>query len=243
MYHKVGATIDGSPDPFINVSSISFERQMLLMSRLGYVTVTFAEAVAGLKGQLKLPRRCFAVTFDDGYCCVGEHALPILSKFGFSGTVFAVSGAVGRENAWDHANGKPVHPLMSWDQLKKLRSSGWEIGCHTKTHPRMDGIEDKVALAELIESKALVEERIGGSAQTFCYPYGLFNKQTPALVEAAGYTGACTTRSGIASDSSNAFLLPRVKVSHSDGVAGLLYKLNLRPMLPTLRKRRHGVGF
>ena len=41
----------------------------------------------------------------------------------------------------------------------------------------------------------------------------------PRLVQAAGFTGACTTRSGLAKRDADPFLLPRVKIAYRDGVA------------------------
>lgn len=235
MYHKVGATTNGATDTFINVTTACFDRQMRLMSCLGYSAVTFADAVKGLTGAIQLPKRCFAITFDDGYESVGDHAAPVLARYGFPATVFVVSSGVGRMNEWDIALGRPQQPLMSWSRLRALQSAGWEIAGHTRTHPHLNRLHVCDALEELTAGKEEIEAHIMGPVETFCYPYGDYADDTPNMVRNAGFLGACTTRSGIARTRQSPYLLPRVKISHSDDVVGLLYKLMLRPILPTFR--------
>jgi peptidoglycan/xylan/chitin deacetylase (PgdA/CDA1 family) len=210
-----------------------------MMSKLGYSAITFADVVKGFYGAIKLPQRCFAVTFDDGYLSVAEHAAPILDRYKFPATVFVVSDMVGRTNEWDIHAGRPIQPLMVWDSLYALQSAGWEIAGHTRTHPHLNQLHRTAALEELKSGKHEIEARIGSRVETFCYPYGDYSEATPELVQNAGFLGACTTRSGWATERKSPYLLPRVKISHRDDVAGLLYKLHLRPMLPTLRSARY----
>ena len=238
MYHKVGAPVARSEDTFLNVSADAFDRQMRALAHLRYRAVTFAQIVETLRAGRPLPRRVFAVTFDDGYTCVGDVAAPILERYGFPATVFVVSGAAGEANTWDGLTGRPVLPLLPWDRLRELHKAGWEMAGHTCTHPHLNELEDAEALREIAAGKAAVEAQLGVSLQTFCYPFGHFNARTPGLVEAAGFLGACTTRSGLAKRDTDPFLLPRVKIAYRDGVAGMLYRLMLRPHLPSLRRNR-----
>ncbi|MDW8208691.1 MAG: polysaccharide deacetylase family protein [Chloroherpetonaceae bacterium] len=231
MYHKVGAEHGGHADSFLNVRARDFQRQMQLMATLGYRTRPFAEIVDALTRGRSLPRRTFAVTFDDGYSCVGVHAAPALEVHGFVATVFVVSGAAGGTNLWDRSTGWPELPLMGWEELRRLHALGWEIAGHTASHPRLACLEDAVAQAEILEGKKAVEAQLGCALKTFCYPFGSFNPRTPALVRAAGFEGACTTRSGLAQPGMDPFLLPRVKVAYRDRVSGLLYRLFVRPLL------------
>lgn len=232
MYHKVGAPVSNKADTFLNVSTHDFRRQIRALASLGYMARSFAEVVEAMTQGKSLPRRTFAATFDDGYTCVGECAAPVLSEFGFPGTVFVVSEAVGKTNAWDRITGRPELPLMDWEALKSLKESGWEIAGHTVSHPHLDQLTDTEAQREIAAGKEETEARLGSPLTTFCYPFGHFNPQTPELVRAAGFQGACTTRSGLARSSDNPFLLPRVKVAYRDGVFGLLYRLLVRPYLP-----------
>ncbi len=231
MYHKVGAPYADKRDRFLNVSQRSFERQMRLLRRVGYTGVTFEDAILGLYHGKALPPRPVCVTFDDGYLCVEQHAAQVLEKLGWVATVFAPTDYVGKDNAWEADTDHPILPIMDWNGLRKLASSGWEIAGHTRTHPRMADLNDPEAIRELTESQNVMEAEFGRPARTFCYPLGSVGKRTPKLVRGAGFIGACTTKSGIARPGADPYLLPRVKVAYRDDVWGLWYRLVIRPRL------------
>jgi peptidoglycan/xylan/chitin deacetylase (PgdA/CDA1 family) len=211
---------------------------MRLFARLGYQARPFVEVVEAIVCGRTLPRRTFAVTFDDGYRSVGEVAVPILAEFGFPATVFIVSDRVGSTNAWDRQSGRPELPLLDWPDLRALVAAGWEVGGHTRTHPHLDSLADADAYSEIFEGKQEAEAHLDQPLSTFCYPFGYFNSCTPALVRAAGFLGACTARSGLAQPASDPFTLARIKVSYRDGLAGLFYRLLVRPYMPNTRPYR-----
>jgi peptidoglycan/xylan/chitin deacetylase (PgdA/CDA1 family) len=231
MYHKVGAPVASKADTFLNVSTGAFARQMGLLKRLGYRGITFADAVEGLSGRTTLPAKPVCVTFDDGYVNVLEQAAPVLARLGWPGTVFVPTAYVGSRNSWDKVNGKPILPIMDWDQLRRLHDAGWEMAGHTRTHPHLDQLDDDEAFQEIATGKDELHLRLNATVSTFCYPFGGFNDRTPGLARQAGFTAACTTQSGLARRDTDPFLLPRVKVAYRDGVAGFLYRLFLRPRL------------
>lgn len=232
MHHKVGAPVRTNADRFLNVSARDFQRQARLLARLGYRGITFAQAVDGLFAGRPLPPRPVCITFDDGCACVGEHAAPVLAALGWPATVFVPTAHAGRENAWDRETGRPLLPLMGWERLRELAEAGWEIAGHTRTHPHLDLLDDSEALAEMAGGRADIAAQLGVAPSTLCYPFGGLNDRTPGLARQAGFAGACTTRSGLASPACDPFLLPRVKVARRDGLLGLLYRLWIRPRLP-----------
>jgi peptidoglycan-N-acetylglucosamine deacetylase len=75
--------------------------------------------------------------------------------------------------------------------LREL-DAGSEIGAHTLTHPRLPAIPDDVALREILDGKDAVEQVIGHTVVSFCYPYGAFSDHHPAMVRSAGFTSART---------------------------------------------------
>lgn len=238
MYHKVGIPVHHKADRFLNVSVAGFRRHLRILTELGFRARPFQDVVEAHRSGKSLPSRTFAVTFDDGFQCVGEYAAPVLAEFGFPATIFVVSDAAGKTNIWDVLEGHAEQPLLDWEALRRLVGAGWEIGGHTRTHPRLDTLDDGAALAEIVQGKEEIEARLGLSPQTFCYPYGYFNSCTPRLVDTAGFLGACTVRSGLATPQHDPFLLPRVKLGYGDGALRLLFKLLVRPHLPNTRPFR-----
>ena len=125
-----------------------------MLADRGFRGVTFHEAV------LRPPSaKTLAITFDDAYRSVIELAFPILSRVGFSATVFAPTDFVGTEEpmAWpgiDHwretEHAEELVP-MSWEELERLAQAGWEIGSHTRSHPRLPTLDDSALENELPE--------------------------------------------------------------------------------------------
>jgi peptidoglycan/xylan/chitin deacetylase (PgdA/CDA1 family) len=101
-YHNVVAT-DAARcgDPGLHVSRDRFERQMSWLAR-HFRVVSLGEFVDRLLAGASL-RSIAAITFDDGYAGVFEHAVPMLQALGLPATVFLVSDAVGRSAGfwWD----------------------------------------------------------------------------------------------------------------------------------------------
>jgi peptidoglycan/xylan/chitin deacetylase (PgdA/CDA1 family) len=64
--------------------------------RQNFEPVTFAQIAATLDGKGVLPKRAVAVTFDDGFADVYEHAYPILRRLAMPATVFVSTDYVDR---------------------------------------------------------------------------------------------------------------------------------------------------
>lgn len=232
MYHKVAGAAADRFDAFLNTPAHQFRRQMGLLERLGYRGLTLTEAVEGLTGRAPLPDRAVCVTFDDGFSCVAEYALPVLQGIGWPGTVFVAPGWLGREYTHFGRAGNESDRIMDSDALRALRDQGWEIGGHTHTHALLGDLDDDDALHAITRGNEGIADAVGVRPRTFCYPGGSLNARTPGLVRQAGLVGACTTRSGLARAGDDPFLLRRVKPAWRDGVVGFVYRLFVRPYLP-----------
>ncbi|MGC8667635.1 MAG: polysaccharide deacetylase family protein [Chthonomonadales bacterium] len=231
MYHHVGAEWRNRPQHFLNVTAGTFARQMRFLARAGYRAVSFAEAARALAARDRPGRRLICITFDDGYASVARNAAPVLEALNWPATVFVPTAWAGRRNEWDEAEGRPVQPIMGWDALAELAARGWEIGAHTRTHPHLELLAEDTAWEEISGCRRDMQERLGIAPCTFCYPFGTYNASVKELVRRAGYTAACTTRSGLAYRGADPMEYPRVKVAYRDGLPGMLYRLWIRPRL------------
>jgi peptidoglycan/xylan/chitin deacetylase (PgdA/CDA1 family) len=109
------------------------------------------------------------------------------------------------------------HAPLTWNEIRALAAAGVEIGAHTKTHPILPRVADPAAVeAEIVLSKARIEEELGQPVRHFCFPSG---QHTPAAVDAirrAGYETAVTTERGMNAAGSPRFLLRRLGVEPSN---------------------------
>jgi peptidoglycan/xylan/chitin deacetylase (PgdA/CDA1 family) len=68
----------------------------------------------------------------------------------------------------------------------------FEIGAHTLTHPRLPELPPDRAREEIRAGKEALEGIIGRAVTSFCYPYGAYAEEHPAMVRAAGFATART---------------------------------------------------
>lgn len=199
----------------------------------GYRGVTFSELVSG-----KLKGKTVAVTFDDGYRSVIELAQPILAEFGFPGTLFVPTRWIGIERpmAWpgieQWLDTEHEHELipMGWDEVRRLRDLGWEIGSHTSSHPKLTQVPPEQLAVELVDSRHRCEEELGECA-TIAYPYGDHDQMVVAAAAAAGYTAAATLPEG--SPPPRPLAWPRIGIYVTDDMRAFRIKTSV-----TMRRAR-----
>jgi peptidoglycan/xylan/chitin deacetylase (PgdA/CDA1 family) len=190
-YHAVS---DGW-DAVTTVTPDCFRWQLEHLLERGYVGTTFDAALT-----TPPPGRVFAVTFDDAHRSVLDVAAPLLAERGVPATVFAPTDYVGtgEPTAWEgfeqYARGPHRDELvcLDWDELRGLADSGWEVGSHTCSHPRLTRLSDAALRDELTRSRALIEERLGRPCPSLAYPYSDVDSRVVAATAAAGYRQACT---------------------------------------------------
>ncbi len=211
---KRDATGVRTPYRSLIVSPSSFARQMWLLTTLGYRGVNMSEVMQYLRGEktIALHGKVVGITFDDGYQNNLAHALPVLARYGFSSTCYAVSDMSGGSNTWDAEKGIGVKRLMTAPELCEWIEGGQEIGSHTQHHVNLLESESAIAQAEILHSKTQLEAITGVDCSHFCYPYGYFNASHAAMVQAAGYDSATTVKHGVAASRDSAFELPRLGV-------------------------------
>ena len=110
-------------------------------------------------GLLKPGGRYCAVTFDDGFVCVRDHALPVLSKRNIPATLFVPSGCLGKQPSWlneKHLDYKNV--ILTQAQLNNLNKKLISIGSHGRTHKNLLQIATEEAKKEIIQSKKELED-------------------------------------------------------------------------------------
>lgn len=92
----------------------------------------------------------------------------------------------------------PERALMNWDELHMMVESGLvEIGSHTCHHIRLNDATSTQDIArEVVDSKNLLQERLGRPVQLFCYPNGDVSWKALGLVQ-QHYDMAVTTQKGI----------------------------------------------
>jgi peptidoglycan/xylan/chitin deacetylase (PgdA/CDA1 family) len=225
-YHQVAAS-GASGTAKYRVSPAQFEAHLQRLSAQGYYSVTLEEWRAAMEARRALPGRAIALTFDDGYRDFLTAAWPLLQRYGFHATVFVVTGAVGGMSAWDAAYGEPA-PLLSWEDIRRLRQEGVHFGSHGAGHRALTALTPTEAARELLRSQRTLTEQLGEPPGTFAYPYGAWDRVVEHLAGGAGYDLALTCDPGHAQLLDRPLALPRIEVAASDAADDLLRKIDCR---------------
>lgn len=196
MYHQV-AELPRKVDPHgLAVPPGQFEQQMAYLARNGFTCKSLAEAAGNFRNDSVDSARSFVLTFDDGYQDVLTTVWPILEKFGFTATVFLVSGCIGASSNWYGQEGARSASLLSWPEAHELAKRGFLLGSHTINHPYLTRLNTQAAVSEILNSKMVLENHLGQAVNYFSYPYSNCNAKIEDFVESAGYEAACAGDNG-----------------------------------------------
>ncbi len=86
--------------------------------------------------------------------------------------------------------------MMTPDQAKSLLKAGFEVGCHSWTHPILPTLDEAALDREIIASKPHLEALIGHQVTSFCYPNGDNDERCLARAKSGGYDCAVSMTCG-----------------------------------------------
>jgi peptidoglycan/xylan/chitin deacetylase (PgdA/CDA1 family) len=229
MYHSISDTNESGVSSYYKVctSPGRFAEQMRWLEEAGYRGVTVSEGLALIQSKRPLPFKPIVITFDDGFADFYTAAYPVLSRHGFSATMYLPTAYIANMRRTFKER-----PCMTWSEVRELDEKGIEFGSHTVNHPILYRLAWPEIKKEVEQSKARIEEALGASVQSFAYPYSfpqadsIFTNRFIRLVAEAGYSSNVTTAVGRARSRDNPFLLKRLPVNHDDDRALLIGKLD-----------------
>jgi peptidoglycan/xylan/chitin deacetylase (PgdA/CDA1 family) len=202
MYHVLGTPPAGSPYPGLFLAPADFRAEMTYLKTHGFQAVTLAQVWANWHEKRgTLPRKPVVITFDDGETAQLRVAEPILRAYGWPAVLNLIV---------DHYRNAPA--AVGRRAVKRLISEGWEIDSHTVDHLKLTTLSAAALTREVTQSRRDLRADFHVPADFFCYPAGFYDARVMAAVRQAGYLGATTTKPGLASASTPADELPRVRV-------------------------------
>ena len=179
LYHSIdNSEMEDSVSPEV------FFHQMEYLHSEGYRAISLDEIDTCLKScNRRELSKTFAITFDDGYRSVYQHAMPILRRFVFPASVFLPTQHVGRHSEWT----QPQEPLLSWKEVLAMQKDGILFGTHSHSHRDLTVLTQEQARNELETSKKILEDKLGVPIAYTAYPFSKSNGVIESLALECGY--------------------------------------------------------
>ncbi len=205
-YHKIDPRLE------LGVTRISprrFARQIERLAKSGWRTLTLDEIASCARGERAVAPNEIALTFDDAYRALREHAFPVLEAHGFTATCFVITDYAGRLNRWDVAYGGRRFAHLAWRDMRRWQSRGITFASHTATHPRLTWMSDARVADELRRSRQAMKDALDAEPLGVSYPFGACASRECVLAREAGFGVGFTLGSGWAED---VMAIPRLPV-------------------------------
>jgi peptidoglycan/xylan/chitin deacetylase (PgdA/CDA1 family) len=210
-----------------------FEAQLNELQRTGWRGVSVGEALRSYN------EKTVAITFDDGCETDLLYAAPLLKGRNFGGTFYLTTGFLGKRGYLSHA------------QARELAGMGFEIGCHSMTHPYLTDLQGADLHREIAGAKLELEQILGSAVEHFSCPGGRHNQEVSEVARQAGYRTVATSRIQTNSSASDPLALGRVAVMRSTSLAAFrdickgrnLWQMSLQVQLRAATKKLLGNSF
>jgi peptidoglycan/xylan/chitin deacetylase (PgdA/CDA1 family) len=210
QYHAIQPPVAGAELPEQFVPQADFVEQMKWLDEHGYEGVTLDQVEDAWYADGELPPKPVVLTFDDGYLSQYVAAFPALEHFHWPGVLNLVAEGADLPDA-------DVQTMLDAD-------SPWELASQTISNADLTTLDPAELRREVAESRKILQDRFGVPVNNFSYPAGQYDDTVIRAVSDAGYRGATSEVSGLAT-AAHPYVLNRIQVLLDDGLDGFVSKL------------------
>ena len=216
MYHS----ISNSKNP-MSLSIDNFEKQMKFMSRNGFKTINLNDK------KITDCKKCFLITFDDGYEDIYLNALPILKKYNFNALCFFVTNLIGKKNIWDKVKSDYKElSLMDKEQIFMWLDNEMIAGSHSLDHKDLQRLTYNEKISQITEPINFFKINFNINIKYFSYPFGSYDDDSLKIVKKYYKFAMTTKRSRFSTNIHNNHEIPRIPINKKDGIFKFYLKIN-----------------
>jgi peptidoglycan/xylan/chitin deacetylase (PgdA/CDA1 family) len=170
----------------------TFRDQIAWLKSSGWQGLNVTEALKHPDGQ------SVCITFDDGCETDLIAAAPSLRESGLHATFYLTAGFLGTPG------------YLNAIQVRELDALGFEIGCHSMTHPYLCDLSDPELKREIVDAKIHIENILGHPIYHFSCPGGRYDARTLQMARQAGFVSVSNSRFYANSSRTSPYELGRV---------------------------------
>jgi peptidoglycan/xylan/chitin deacetylase (PgdA/CDA1 family) len=223
IYHRFGE----SKYPSTNIKLEQFKYQLNYLQSNNYNIWSLSKIINHIINKKTILEKTVAITIDDAYKSVFDHAYPMLKKRGFPFTVFVNTQAIDDK----------FKSHVTWEQIRIMQKDGVKFANHSISHDSLlqkNNESDKNwkqrVQDEIIKTQQRLQEKLNPQTNTnpklFSYPFGEYNLALLNIIKELGYVGV-TQLSGPLGKDSNLSVINRFPMSEIYAIkSGFKTKLN-----------------
>jgi peptidoglycan/xylan/chitin deacetylase (PgdA/CDA1 family) len=185
MYHDIGPCSDNPQFREFVLEASLFADHLSALRDEGFVSEP-SSRLPDIEAA-KTPGSPVFITFDDAYVSYSEVVQPLLDQYKMTATLFVPTAFVGGRARWLDAIGEGQRRILSWQEIRDLRTSGTEIGGHGHEHLQLDLLSHGRLVADIVTNRTLLEDHLGVPIPAFAYPFGYHSWPVRRVVRRAGY--------------------------------------------------------
>jgi peptidoglycan/xylan/chitin deacetylase (PgdA/CDA1 family) len=131
-------------------------------------------------------------------------------------------------------------PVLTWNEIRELKTAGFSIGAHTHTHRLLSRLASSDIIEEFRVSNKILSDHLGQWSHCLAYPAGDFDDRVTAAVESCGYLAAFTTRPGLIYQASCRYTLPRIYLTKTSPheICFFVFAAKVSKYLPEILARK-----
>ncbi|MDF1719849.1 MAG: polysaccharide deacetylase family protein [Minwuia sp.] len=203
MYHRFGE----DDVPLTNIRLAQFEAHLDHLEQGGFAVLPLSQVLDTLASGEPLPDRTVVLTADDAYLSVMTEAWPRVKSRGWTMTLFVATDPVDRG----------LRRYLDWDQIRRLRDEGMEIGAHSATHGHLTFMDTATARADILRGQQRLAAELGQASDVFAYPFGEYGEDLRKMVAEMGFRAAFGQHSGAIGRARDRHDLPRFAMNERYG--------------------------
>jgi peptidoglycan/xylan/chitin deacetylase (PgdA/CDA1 family) len=191
------------------ITTEQFAKEMEYLYQQGFETITMADLEKYVAGQINLPGKAVAITFDDGLLSVKENAYPILKQYGMKATMYLITS-----RNYDYVIDQVFNPLklqfFSKKDITNLQDIfDYQAHTHNLHNLNSENKSDVITKPyDIVKADIQLNKNIL-NASSFAYPFGQYNLDTIKILKELGFKTAVTTQHGYVNVGDNPLQLKR----------------------------------